>query len=148
MFGRSRAERQKEREDQLFRFVRATASIQRDGLVQELQDALTAEHIEAARERREGTERRRLATSLHAEHLATHPDCARCAEVAGLPIRRKVVVNLKSEDAIKGVLYKADRQVLVLRDAWFHKAGDAPRKPIDGEALIQRTEIAFMQILP
>lgn len=62
-------------------------------------------------------------------------------------LRRRVIVTLKSGDAFGGVLYAADRDVLVLREAQALSYG--PRSehlPVEGEALILRSDVAYMQL--
>lgn len=62
---------------------------------------------------------------------------------------RAVIVNLISDQttAIKGVLWSSRGAWLTLREASaLH--GHATPTPLDGEVVIHRTNIAFIQVLP
>jgi len=59
---------------------------------------------------------------------------------------RRVIVNTKTERAFRGVLWRKRWGYLVLRDAQMLK----PRGetvPIDGEVVIERGNVDFMQVL-
>jgi hypothetical protein len=62
---------------------------------------------------------------------------------------RRVIVNLRSDDAsaIQGVLWSARGPWLTWKDCAILKAG-APPTPIDGDVVIHRSNIAFLQVLP
>lgn len=60
---------------------------------------------------------------------------------------RTVIVNLKSETAIKGVLWGKRGQWLILRDAYALTVGHEPTK-VDGECLVLMENIDFVQVLP
>lgn len=62
---------------------------------------------------------------------------------------RTVIVNFKDDPttAIKGVLWSSRGPWLVFRAGELPKAGTAAT-PIDGEAVIHRTSISFLQVLP
>ncbi len=62
---------------------------------------------------------------------------------------RTVIVNLRDPDdvALRGVLWQSRGSWLVLRDVAAIRAG-LPPTPIDGEAVIERPNCAFMQVLP
>ena len=63
-------------------------------------------------------------------------------------LRRSVLVSLKSGEAFQGVLYEADSEAVVLRNATALEAGngtDRRATPVDGELLILRPDIAYMQ---
>lgn len=62
-------------------------------------------------------------------------------------LRRKVVVTLKSGDAFEGVLFAADSEALVLRNATVLEAGGTDRVPVpvDGELLLLRPDVAYLQ---
>ena len=64
-------------------------------------------------------------------------------------IRRTVIVNLIAppDVAIRGVCWQFTDPYLVLRNAHGLRANSEPA-PIDGEAVIERTNIAFTQVLP
>jgi hypothetical protein len=58
-----------------------------------------------------------------------------------------VIVNLKSEEnAIRGVLWRSRGAWLVLRDVSILKAATPPTR-IDGEIVIHRDNVAFLQVL-
>jgi len=62
------------------------------------------------------------------------------------PTMRRVIVNTKTERAFRGVLWRKRWGYLVLRDAQMLK----PRGetvPIDGEVVIERGNVDFMQVL-
>lgn len=62
---------------------------------------------------------------------------------------RRVVVNLVSDTdlAIGGVLWQARGAWLVLRKAEMLRAKEAP-VPIDGEVLIHRGNVSFIEVEP
>ena len=61
--------------------------------------------------------------------------------------KRRVLVTLKTGEAFSGVLYASDRDCLVLRDATaIGFARDATNVPVEGEALILRGDVAYMQL--
>ena len=64
----------------------------------------------------------------------------------GYPTLRRVIVNTKTGKAFRGVLWRKRWGYLVLRDAQMLK----PRGetvPIDGEVVIERQNVDFMQVL-
>jgi len=58
-------------------------------------------------------------------------------------------VNLKDDQttALKGVLWTSRGPWLTLKDAALLKSGSPPT-PIDGEAIVHRSNVAFLQVLP
>jgi hypothetical protein len=62
------------------------------------------------------------------------------------PLARKVIVNCKDGTAMKGVLWQRRADYLVLRNAELLPQRAAPIA-IDGEALIFRPDISFIQVL-
>lgn len=60
-------------------------------------------------------------------------------------VRRRVVVNL-ADKAVDGVLWAKRGPLLVLRDAKLLHAG-APPVPVDGEIVIERSRVEFIQVL-
>lgn len=60
-------------------------------------------------------------------------------------VRKRVVVNL-ADKAISGILWAKRGPLLVLRDAKLHHPG-APEVPVDGEIVIERDRVEFMQVL-
>jgi len=61
-------------------------------------------------------------------------------------VARRVVVNLKSGRGVDGLLIRKAGDLLFLRNATALEAGTAPA-PVDGEAVIQRQDIDFIQTL-
>jgi hypothetical protein len=61
---------------------------------------------------------------------------------------RTVIVNLKSDadTALRGVLWRARGPWLVLRDVSLLHASAKPA-PVDGEVIVHRDNIAFVQAL-
>lgn len=62
------------------------------------------------------------------------------------PIDRQVLVNLVSGTAVSGVCTYNGRTALVLRGATVHET-DAEPTPADGEILIDRINVDFIQLL-
>lgn len=62
---------------------------------------------------------------------------------------RSVLVNLvhDSDSALRGVLWQSRGPWLVLRDVTALKAG-APATPVDGDVVIHRSNVAFLQVFP
>ena len=70
-------------------------------------------------------------------------------ELHGMPrLRRRCIVNLRGDDAdsIEGVLWTRRGRWLVLKDARLMHRDDPP-VPADGEILIDRDQINFLQVL-
>lgn len=63
-----------------------------------------------------------------------------------LAMSRRVMINLTSGDAIEGVLWDERNPLIVVRDARLHSSDSAP-VPLDGEVVIERDRIKFMQVL-
>jgi hypothetical protein len=61
-------------------------------------------------------------------------------------VARRVVINLKSGRGLDGLLVRKAGDLLFLRNATALEAGTAPAV-IDGEAVIQRSDIDFIQTL-
>lgn len=64
-----------------------------------------------------------------------------------LVVLRRVIVNLKDGGSMTGVLYRQEGALLVLREAVFYEPG-RDGVPIDGEAIIERNEVLFVQVPP
>jgi small nuclear ribonucleoprotein (snRNP)-like protein len=65
--------------------------------------------------------------------------------IAGLE-KRRVLVTLKTGETFEGVLYAADRDCLVLRDASALAYGQgATNVIVQGEAVILRPDVAYLQ---
>lgn len=64
-------------------------------------------------------------------------------------LRRSVLVSLKSGEGFRGVLYAADSECVVLRNAQLVDATGTDRTPapVDGELLVLRPDIAYLQFL-
>lgn len=61
-------------------------------------------------------------------------------------IHRRVVVNLLSGRAIEGVLVRQTGPLLHIKDARVHEPGADP-SPVDGEVVIERSQVDFIQAL-
>lgn len=67
------------------------------------------------------------------------------------PEVRRVIINLKSGTALKGLLYKHLDQYIVLREAVLYQAtgkpvGQAPAA-VDGEVLVRQADVDFIQVV-
>ena len=60
---------------------------------------------------------------------------------------RSVILNLKSGEAITGVLWHSRGPWLTLKDASLLTAGKKPT-PMDGEVVVHRDNLNFAQVLP
>jgi small nuclear ribonucleoprotein (snRNP)-like protein len=60
-------------------------------------------------------------------------------------VRKKVVVNLHGGRAFLGILWAQRGPLLVLRNATMHEPGAQP-SPVDGEVVIERTQVEFIQV--
>lgn len=65
-----------------------------------------------------------------------------------LRLRRRVVVNLLDGTAFSGVLWRRAGRQLVLRDVARMQPGDHNPTPVDGEILLDRGVVDFVQVLP
>lgn len=61
-------------------------------------------------------------------------------------VRKRVVVNLQGS-AFRGVLWAKRGPLLVLRHAELLEAGREPM-PLDGEVVVERSRVEFIQVLP
>lgn len=62
-------------------------------------------------------------------------------------LRRKVIVTCKDGATFSGVLYAADPDVVVLRQAEAHDPNPrAGAVPVDGEIVVFRADVSFVQI--
>lgn len=61
-----------------------------------------------------------------------------------LVVRRRVLVNLTTGQAIEGVLLRQSGPLLVVANATLHEPNAEPA-PLDGEAVIERDRVAFIQ---
>jgi hypothetical protein len=62
------------------------------------------------------------------------------------PFARRVIVNTKEGRSFRGVLWQRRADYLVLRDAVLKNPGADPI-PVDGEVLIFRADVSFIQVL-
>lgn len=64
-------------------------------------------------------------------------------------VRRSVLVTLKTGEGFQGVLFDADSEAFVLRNCGLVEAGGSDRVPVpvDGELLIQRRDVAYLQFV-
>lgn len=60
-------------------------------------------------------------------------------------VHRRVMVNLKSGNAIAGVIVRQSGPLLVLKDAQLHEPGATGQVPIDGEAIVAIADVDFIQ---
>ena len=60
---------------------------------------------------------------------------------------RAVIVNLTNGEALQGVLWSSRGPWLTIRDAKILVEGATPR-PLDGEAVVHRDRVTFVQVLP
>ena len=63
------------------------------------------------------------------------------------PVLKRVIVNTKTGNAFRGLLWAKKADYLVLRQAEMLGEG-ATRAPMDGEVVIERANVDFMQVLP
>ena len=61
------------------------------------------------------------------------------------PEKRTVVVNTRTEKAFRGVLWRSRRRHLVLRNAEL-VGPRGERTPVDGEVVIDRSNVDFIQV--
>lgn len=61
-------------------------------------------------------------------------------------VARRVVINLKTGRGLDGLLVRKAGDLLFLREATALEPGSAPA-PIDGETVVQRQDIDFIQTL-
>ena len=62
------------------------------------------------------------------------------------PVLRKVIVNTRTDRAFRGVLWKKKRGYLVLRNAELLR-GRGEVTPMDGELVIERSNVDFIQVV-
>jgi small nuclear ribonucleoprotein (snRNP)-like protein len=64
-----------------------------------------------------------------------------------LRLRRRCIVTLKTGDSFSGVLYDADAEAIVLREAEAVGMGEKRTNlVVDGEVLILRDDVAYVQL--
>jgi hypothetical protein len=64
-------------------------------------------------------------------------------------VLRACIVNLTSDSttALRGVLWSARGPWLIFRDCSVLKVGSSPAQ-MDGEVVLHRSQVAFLQVLP
>lgn len=62
-------------------------------------------------------------------------------------VHRRVLVNLTSGRAIEGLLVKQAGPLLFVKDARVHEPGATGPVPVDGEVVIERDRVDFIQAL-
>lgn len=62
-------------------------------------------------------------------------------------LHRKIVVNLLNGKAIEGVLWQEARDLLVLKGAILHDPASNGPVAVDGEVLVERSRIDFVQVV-
>lgn len=63
-----------------------------------------------------------------------------------IALNKRVVVNLTTGQAVEGVLWDDRGPLIVLKDARLHEGGGAGSVSIDGEVVVERDRISFMQV--
>lgn len=62
-------------------------------------------------------------------------------------LRHRVIVTLKTGDSFSGVLFDADSEALILREAEALGAGERRTNlVVDGEVLILRGDVSYVQL--
>lgn len=61
------------------------------------------------------------------------------------PVCERVLVNMEDGRAFDAVLYDQRGQLLILRNATLIEPGTEP-VPVDGEVLIERARVSFIQV--
>lgn len=61
-------------------------------------------------------------------------------------LRKQVIATLKDGQSFAGILFDVDKELLVLRRAEMLGPGAGERTQVDGEVLILREELAFLQV--
>ncbi len=64
-----------------------------------------------------------------------------------LHLRHRAIVTLKTGDSFSGVLFDADSEAIILREAEALGAGEKRTNlAVDGEVLILREDLAYIQL--
>jgi len=71
-------------------------------------------------------------------------------ELAQLPRRRRrVLVNMRhDEGTVEGLLWTRAGCWLIVKDARLLRSNSDQPVPIDGEVMIDKAQVAFLQVLP
>lgn len=62
-------------------------------------------------------------------------------------LRRRVLVNLKTDKALDGILFAKRGSILVLKMTKLHESGRPP-VALDGDVIVERANVDFMQVFP
>lgn len=73
---------------------------------------------------------------------------ARPSDWRSVAVSKRVVVSLRSGPSIVGVLVRARGTLLIVASASLHEPGATSGVPLDGETVIERGHVAFVQVLP
>lgn len=57
-----------------------------------------------------------------------------------------MVVNLRTDKAIQGVLWAQRGPLLVIRSSILHDSGR--QTPVDGGVIVERSNVDFVQVIP
>jgi len=63
-------------------------------------------------------------------------------------LKRNVIVNLKSGESFRGVLWTKSGPLLILKNAYLFASSASEPAKVDGEVLVERSNVAFIQLLP
>lgn len=63
-------------------------------------------------------------------------------------VRRNVIVNTKTDKAFRGILWAKTGPLLVLRGASLLAPGQVEGQELDGEVVLERINVDFIQVLP
>lgn len=72
---------------------------------------------------------------------------ARPSDWRSVAVSRRVMVSLRSGPSISGVLIRARGPLLILANASLHEPGAPAPVPLDGETVVERGHVAFVQVL-
>lgn len=62
------------------------------------------------------------------------------------PVRKRVIINTKSDKTFRGIIWKHNSQFVILKNVeLLHSSKQAT--PVDGEVIIYRTDIDFIQVI-
>lgn len=60
-------------------------------------------------------------------------------------LREEFIVTMSDGSGWRGVLYAADDRTIALRGVTSMTSQDGQRRPVDGELILERSHISFMQ---
>lgn len=74
--------------------------------------------------------------------------CRRVHRRSAFRLRKRVIVSTHAGYGVEGVLYERNGRILVLRDARVTSNGeDRPPVPVDGELLLDRDQVVWVQVV-